>query len=110
MALTHTTHDPTDGGEPIITLGERLAIARNRNHYKQEELAALVGVSTKTINRWEHDHNEPSPSKCLELARSLGISREWLLGDRPLRSRCFATLEGGSVSTPRLTGHLRPVD
>jgi transcriptional regulator with XRE-family HTH domain len=109
MSLTHTTHDPFDGGEPIITIGDRIMIARKRNDYSQEQLAALVGVSSKTVMRWENDRNEPGPTPCLKLAQALHVTRTWLIGDTDLRSRCFVALDGGSDPAPRSYGHLRPV-
>ena len=49
--------------------------------YSQEEIAEKVNVSTLTISRWENGLQKPRPKKVAELARILGTTPEYLLGD-----------------------------
>lgn len=44
----------------------------------RERLAALVGVSTATVSRWEDDLRRPKQDAMLRLAQVLGVSPVWL--------------------------------
>ena len=54
-------------------IAKRLRELRIAAKYSQEELAALVGVSTKTLSYWENAHNSISLSKIFLLAKVLDI-------------------------------------
>jgi putative transcriptional regulator len=56
----------------------RLRQERARLNLTQAELAALVGVSRKTINTVENGVFTPSTTLALRLARALGVSVESL--------------------------------
>jgi transcriptional regulator with XRE-family HTH domain len=45
----------------------------------QEDLARLVEVRVKTINRWETGRNEPQAAQLRKLAAALDCSIPWLL-------------------------------
>ena len=49
-------------------LGERIRRQRERNRWTQAQLAARLGVSTKTVSNWEQGRNDPR--------NSLGALRE----------------------------------
>jgi putative transcriptional regulator len=59
-------------------LVNRLRQERARLNLTQAELAALVGVSRKTINTVENGVFTPSTTLALRLARALGVSVESL--------------------------------
>ena len=59
-------------------LMNRLKEERARRNITQAELAALVGVSRKTINTVENGIFIPSTVLALQLARALGTSVESL--------------------------------
>ena len=59
-------------------LGNRLKEHRSRSGLTQAELAALVGVSRKTINTVENEVFTPSTTLALRLARALDTSVEVL--------------------------------
>lgn len=59
-------------------LHNRLREERARLHLTQADLAALVGVSRKTINTVENGVFIPSTVLALRLARALGTSVELL--------------------------------
>jgi len=55
-----------------------LKVARARADLTQEQLAAKVGVTRKTINTIERGHFVPSTLLALKLARALGVKVEEL--------------------------------
>jgi putative transcriptional regulator len=59
-------------------LNNRLREERARLNLTQADLAALVGVSRKTINTVENGVFIPSTVLALQLARALGTSVEFL--------------------------------
>lgn len=59
-------------------LGNRLKAHRGDAGLTQAELAALVGVSRKTINTVENEVFTPSTTLALKLARALDTSVETL--------------------------------
>lgn len=44
------------------TLGERIKRLREVRRLSQPELAAALGVSTKTVSNWENNRNDPRSS------------------------------------------------
>ena len=42
-------------------IGERIRVLRQALGLTQEQLAARLGVSFPTVNRWENNHAKPSP-------------------------------------------------
>ena len=62
-------------------LSERLRIARKRLGLTQEGLAELTGFSLSAIGNWESCQNAPSPAKLGVLAKKLGVSIDYLLGN-----------------------------
>ena len=55
-----------------------LKVARVQEGLTQEELAARIGVTRKTINTIERGHFVPSTLLALKLARALGTTVEQL--------------------------------
>ena len=53
-----------------------LKVARARADLTQEQLAAKVGVTRKTINTIERGHFVPSTLLALKLAQALGVKVE----------------------------------
>lgn len=65
---------------------ERLRRFRQARKLTQQELADAIGVSNKTVSRWETDGGYPDVDLLVPLARSLGVTVDDLLdGDRPVR-------------------------
>lgn len=53
-----------------VISGERIRALRKRLGLSQVELAALLGVSNVTVNRWEHDRALPEPATIARLLRA----------------------------------------
>ncbi len=55
-------------------LNERLRTARLLAGLSQEKLAPRVGVTLRTIQRWEDGASEPKASQVTALAMALGVA------------------------------------
>ncbi len=63
-----------------MTLAEKIAWCRKRAGLSQEELAEKVGVSRQAVSKWELGDATPEVGKLLQLARTFGVTTDWLLG------------------------------
>ena len=63
-----------------MVFGERLRQLRE-GKYSQEELADILNVNNNTISKWENGIQEPHSKRVSELARVLGTTPAYLLGD-----------------------------
>ncbi len=62
-----------------MSLGERIRSSREARGLTQAKLAELLGLSVKTVARWETDRHAP---RCVELgalSTSLGVSLNFLV-------------------------------
>ena len=64
----------------LMAFGERLRQLRE-GKYTQEELAEKMNVHSVTISKWESGVQEPHSKRVSELAKILGTTPEYLLGD-----------------------------
>ncbi|MDB6020621.1 MAG: LexA family transcriptional repressor [Pedosphaera sp.] len=62
-------------------LSARLRIGRTRLGLTQQGLADLTGFSLSAIGNWESGQNLPTPAKLGALAKKLGVSIDYLLGN-----------------------------
>ena len=66
---------------------ERLKRYRKEKNMTQQELADALGVSNKSISRWESAGGYPDVPLLVPLARALGVSVDDLLdGEKPVRA------------------------
>ena len=68
-----------DFTEATATLGDRLALARDRQGLTQSQLARRLGLRVQTIRNWEADRSEPRANKLQMVAGFLNVSMVWLL-------------------------------
>jgi len=61
-----------------VTLGGRIALARESAGLSGAELASRLGVMSKTVRNWETDRSEPRGNKLATLSGILGVSLTWL--------------------------------
>ena len=64
-----------------MKLADKIYACRTRAKLSQEELAEQLGVSRQAVSRWECGDNVPEPAKLLMLARTFGVTADWLLDD-----------------------------
>ncbi len=60
-------------------LGALIKEYREKNNYSQREFAGVIGVSTRSISRWEQEQAKPSIDELKKLSETLGISETELL-------------------------------
>lgn len=81
----------------------RLATARKRRGWTLKRLADQSGLSTKSISTYENDRQEPTDQVVQLLARSLGVTPEFLAGDDleeiPLEAVSFRALSKMTART-----------
>ena len=69
------------------SFSERLKEYRRDKNLTQQELADLLGVSNKTVSRWESGGGYPDVPLLVPLARALGVTVDVLLdGEKPIRA------------------------
>lgn len=63
------------------TMGRRIAALRKERQMTQDALAQELGVSPQAVSKWEHDLSCPDIALLPKLARVLGVSTDYLLGN-----------------------------
>lgn len=63
------------------TLGQKIARLRKEKNYTQEDLAKKFNVSTQAVSKWENDLSAPDISILKDLAKTLGVTVDYLLSN-----------------------------
>ena len=64
-----------------MTLNNKITYCRKKAGISQEELSEVIGVSRQAISKWETGESTPEVGKLLLLARTFGVTTDWLLSD-----------------------------
>lgn len=64
------------------TLGDRITAAREAAGIERRDLAAQLGLRSRTLRGWEEDEREPRANQLQMLAGVLGVSLIWLMTGR----------------------------
>jgi transcriptional regulator with XRE-family HTH domain len=64
-----------------MSFGSRLLQARKKKGISQEELATRLGTKGPAIGRYERDEMKPSIEVASKVAKLLGVSLDWLVGN-----------------------------
>lgn len=84
-------------------IGRFLAQARKEKSLTQEQLAETLGVSNRTISRWENGKNMPDVSLFQSICTELGITMEELLdGERKTITEPKSPLPPDAISEAQL--------
>ena len=62
-----------------MSFGENLQKIRKKNHFSQEGLAEMLGVSRQAVSKWELGDGYPEVEKLLILSKKLNVSLDSLL-------------------------------
>jgi transcriptional regulator with XRE-family HTH domain len=112
--LETSVHAPTSRIEPdtrhspmkertLAGFGARLTALRQARGLTQEALGAAVGVSNRMIAYYERDSAQPPGALLVDLARTLKISADELLGLKPVSATT-------SPKTARLLKRLQRIE
>jgi transcriptional regulator with XRE-family HTH domain len=63
------------------TLGERLEKARKINGWNQQDVATRLGISRRSITRYEDDATVPTLAVLIAWAKVCDVPFEWLIND-----------------------------
>ena len=61
--------------------GLRIKQYRENNNFSQEDLAGFLGVTRRTISRWEQNKSKPNADELSRIAKFIGVSEEELLSE-----------------------------
>lgn len=64
----------------MLRMGDRIKVARLNKGYSKTQLAALLGVTNSMISKFEQNTQVPSVKRVIQLAQTLDISADYLLG------------------------------
>ena len=68
-------------GMMIVKLSDKIWVCRKKAGLSQEALAEKIGVSRQAISKWETGEAAPEITKLPLLARTFGVTADWLLDD-----------------------------
>lgn len=64
-----------------MTISEKILYCRKRCGLSQEVLAEKIGVSRQAISKWETGEATPELSKLALLAKTFGVTADWLISE-----------------------------
>ena len=64
-----------------MSFGSRLLQVRKKKGISQEELAGHLGTKGPAIGRYERDEMKPSIDVATKMAKVVGVSLNWLVGN-----------------------------
>ena len=65
----------------MISLGEKLRIARKNASLRQDDTAAYLGVQRQSVSQWERGANGPSRENLEKLAKLYNVDIDYLRQD-----------------------------
>lgn len=81
--VQNVQHSPDGPIVPTWTLGDRLEKARHEAHMTQPELAETMGISRRSIIRFETDEKVPSRALLVAWSHFTNVDLHWLTGNEP---------------------------
>lgn len=72
-----------------IKIGKYIAGLRKKNGWTQQQLADKIGVTNKTISRWENGNYMPDIEMLQILSRIFDVSIHELLAGEPIEDQTF---------------------
>lgn len=78
-----------------VKIGKFLSDERNAKGYTQKQLSELLGISDKTISKWECGNGFPKASLLLSLCNELEITVNELLTGERISQQNYKKKRGG---------------
>ena len=78
-------------------IGKFIAICRKKQNLTQEQLAEKLGVSSKSISRWENGRTLPDYSIIKDLCKTLNISINELFSGEKIESKNFKEIADNNL-------------
>ncbi len=69
-----------------INIGNKLAELRNSLSLTQDEVATALGISNKTLSKWENGMSEPNLTMLTKIAEYYSVSTDYILGIKKIKS------------------------
>lgn len=76
-----------------MTFGQKVAFCRKEKKMSQAELGKLSGINGDIVGKYERDEMKPSIDTAKKLGDALGVSLDYLVGDRDVRVLDKETLQ-----------------
>jgi transcriptional regulator with XRE-family HTH domain len=73
---------------------QRMRVARAASHKTMREVAAVVGVSTAAVSKWEIGKSYPRASELTRACQYLGCSLDWIMTPAPVDLTCGRPTNG----------------
>ena len=77
-----------------MNLSEKIIYCRKKASLSQEALAELIGVSRQAVSKWETGEAVPEIGKLSLLAKTFGVTTDWLLSNDEAEPAAPAMQEG----------------
>jgi transcriptional regulator with XRE-family HTH domain len=92
-----------EGEETARRIGDRIRDARMARGLSQKQLARALGITHQSVNKYELANVELSIARLLALAKVLGVSPAFLIGDAsPARPQASPASRPAAVMPARL--------
>lgn len=65
----------------LLGLGKRIREKREKRNLKQIDIANALNISSQAVSKWERGENAPDIMILPSLAKLLGVTSDWLLGN-----------------------------
>lgn len=90
--MTHS--QPEEEKKSTVSgFGQTLRAFRKKKGFSQEELADIVKVSLKTVQRWETNARQPRIDEIRKLAQALNVTEQELLAGEPKATEWILTVK-----------------
>lgn len=94
MDTTLTHSQPEEEKKSTVSgFGQTLRAFRKKKGFSQEELADIVKVSLKTVQRWETNARQPRIDEIRKLAQALNVTEQELLAGEPKATEWILTVK-----------------
>ncbi len=83
-ALSTTSYEdflPVQSHSVYMDMGSKIKAARKAANITQSALADVAGVSRNAVSQWENGDTYPTNDKLQRIARKLGVTVHYLLGE-----------------------------